>query len=274
MSSLYRFISNRFCRPYRNQFGYLVSSPNFKGFVMPFYAVAKGRRVGIYETWKECKAQTDGFQGPRFKKFNTKAEAQSFIDENKGTGGVRRNVGGQEPGPSRKRPNLEPGNGASSVVKKAKGLGPHPDAPTVWTDGACRGNGKKHARAGWGVYWDDGHRDNRCGPLEGPEQTNNRAEYTAVIEAIKTAKERGLRKLNLNTDSNLLVRSMTEWMPKWRKNGWKTGTGGAVKNKDLLLKINELCSQVDVRFQHVDGHAGIHGNEMADQLACRGADGG
>ncbi|CAD5213008.1 unnamed protein product [Bursaphelenchus okinawaensis] len=307
----------------------------FEVLKMPFYAVAKGRNVGIYNSWDDCKAQVNGFSGPVFKKFNSQAEAQDFVDSKRsaGSNGYQRQYQGnsgievesnktpsnsitnskpstagyntnrralfgsanvsrgpftipsnrmtvQEPsssqstendrGPVRKR--FHHPNGDYGGAKKAKFSNPHSDAPTVWTDGACRGNGKKRARAGWGVFWGDGHQDNSCGPLIGQEQTNNRAEYTAVIEALKTAQRKGYDKLNINTDSNLLVKSMTEWMPKWRRNGWKTAAGAPVKNKDLLVAINELCQKVNTHFQHVDGHCGIHGNEMADRLACRGAD--
>lgn len=128
-------------------------------------------------------------------------------------------------------------------------------------------------QAGWGVFWGDNHSDNAYGALEGDVQTNNRAEYTAVYEALKTAHKRKYTKLNIKTDSNLLVKSMTQWMNKWKRSGWKVANGQPVKNQDLLMQIDELRRNIDVKFIHVDGHCGIYGNEMADQLACRGADG-
>lgn len=62
--------------------------------------------------------------------------------------------------------------------------------------------------------------------------------------------------MEIRTDSNLLVRSMNEWMPKWKKNGWRTSLGQGVKNKDLLERIDELRQQINVSFVHVNGHAG------------------
>lgn len=44
-----------------------------------FYAVKRGRHPGIYNTWEECKAQTDGFKKNRFKSFRTLAEAQAYL---------------------------------------------------------------------------------------------------------------------------------------------------------------------------------------------------
>jgi ribonuclease HI len=84
----------------------------------------------------------------------------------------------------------------------------------------------------------------------------NLAEYQAVFRALEIAKTRQYTNLQIRTDSNLLVRSMNEWMPKWKKNGWKTAGGAAVKNRDLLEKIDGLQKQVNASFVHVDGHAG------------------
>ena len=46
-----------------------------------FYAVAKGRKTGIYSNWEDCKLQTEKFKGPKFKGFHSNEEAQKFIDE-------------------------------------------------------------------------------------------------------------------------------------------------------------------------------------------------
>lgn len=52
---------------------------------MPFYAVAKGRSVGIYQSWAECEAQVKGFSGARYKKFDVESSAQEFISAEGGT---------------------------------------------------------------------------------------------------------------------------------------------------------------------------------------------
>lgn len=52
---------------------------------MPFYAVAKGRSVGVYQSWAECEAQVKGFSGARYKKFDTASSAQDFISAGGGT---------------------------------------------------------------------------------------------------------------------------------------------------------------------------------------------
>uniref|UniRef100_A0A914PVE1 ribonuclease H n=1 Tax=Panagrolaimus davidi TaxID=227884 RepID=A0A914PVE1_9BILA len=107
-------------------------------------------------------------------------------------------------------------------------------------------------------------------PVSG-EPTNNRAEYEAILAAMKQARDKGLRALTICTDSKLLISSMDNWLKKWKENGWKTVNGGNVRNKDLLEAIDGVRKDVSVQFHHVNGHVGIHGNEMADALAREGA---
>lgn len=49
------------------------------GNTMKYYAVARGRKIGIYKSWAECKHQVNGYQNARFKKFLTEQEAADFI---------------------------------------------------------------------------------------------------------------------------------------------------------------------------------------------------
>lgn len=48
---------------------------------MKFYAVRSGRVPGIYDTWSQCKQQTDGYKGSIFKSFGSYDEAVKFITE-------------------------------------------------------------------------------------------------------------------------------------------------------------------------------------------------
>ena len=144
------------------------------------------------------------------------------------------------------------------------------DIPTVYTDGACSNNGTSDAGAGYGIFWGNDHADNVAAPVSGAP-TNNRAEYEAVCVALEQAKMRGYKSLKILTDSKLLVNSMTKWLPGWKRNNWTKSNGEAVLNRDLLERIDGMATEIDVRFEHVAGHAGIHGNEMADALAREGA---
>ncbi|KIH67396.1 hypothetical protein ANCDUO_02270 [Ancylostoma duodenale] len=90
------------------------------------------------------------------------------------------------------------------------------DAPVVYTDGACSGNGRKAAKAGYGVYWGSGHADNRFGPVHGPA-TNNRGELEAVDVALKQAIGKQMKCIIVRTDSQLLMKSMDSYMDTWKR---------------------------------------------------------
>mmetsp|Transcript_4784 Transcript_4784/g.10218 ORF Transcript_4784/g.10218 Transcript_4784/m.10218 type:complete len:306 (-) Transcript_4784:595-1512(-) len=150
----------------------------------------------------------------------------------------------------------------------------------IYTDGACSQNGKRGARAGVGVYFgDESFEKDISERLEGTVMTNNRAELTAVIralEAIQRHEWKDEERVVVWTDSKYTRSGVEEWVAGWKRNGWKTASGGDVKNKDLWVRLDELRSgcgkmNVEVSIKWVKAHAGLVGNEKADQLAVRGA---
>ena len=98
--------------------------------------------------------------------------------------------------------------------------------------------------------------------------TNNRMELMAVIEAL-TALKRPSR-IVLHTDSQYVMKGITEWIRAWKARGWKTADKQPVKNVDLWTRLDGLASQHEIRWVWVKGHAGHDGNERADQLANKG----
>ena len=102
------------------------------------------------------------------------------------------------------------------------------------------------------------------------ETTNNRMELTAAIEALNAL--RGKRQVVLHTDSKYVMDGMREWLPNWKKRGWKTASKKPVKNQDLWQALDAAVLQHDVVWKWVKGHAGNEGNEAADALANRGID--
>ena len=87
------------------------------------------------------------------------------------------------------------------------------------------------------------------------------------------AEEHNLDNLTIYSDSNYVVQGVTEWIYKWRENGWKTAGGEDVKNRDIWKQLAGLVndSRVKLTWKHVAAHAGIPGNEEADKLAVKGA---
>ncbi len=131
----------------------------------------------------------------------------------------------------------------------------------MYTDGACRGN---PGPGGWGVVlrYRDQHKT-----LKGyaAETTNNRMELTAVIEGLRALKRPC--DIELNTDSKYVMQGINEWISTWKRNGWKTAAKKPVKNADLWQQLDRECERHRIDWNWVKGHAGIEGNEMADQLA-------
>jgi ribonuclease HI len=103
-----------------------------------------------------------------------------------------------------------------------------------------------------------------------PETTNNRMELKAAIEALNALK--GPREVRLFTDSKYVMDGINQWMPNWKKRGWKTANKKPVKNKDLWCELDEAIARHRIDWQWVRGHTGVPGNEAADELANRGID--
>ena len=153
-------------------------------------------------------------------------------------------------------------------VKLAAAATPPQDAPRIeiWTDGACKGN---PGPGGWGALLRYGDHEKE---LFGGERltTNNRMELMAVIEALSSLKRRC--HVVVHTDSQYVQLGITEWISNWIRRGWKTADRKPVKNADLWQRLNELAARQDVHWRWVKGHAGVDGNERADELANRGVE--
>ena len=141
----------------------------------------------------------------------------------------------------------------------------------LYTDGACSGN---PGPGGWGTvaYFDDGE----CHEIGGRDgaTTNNRMEMQAAISALEFfASTNQTHQCVLYTDSEYLIKGITQWVKGWKKKGWKTAAGKAVLNQDLWETLDRLNGQVQsqtkvpVSWQHVRGHSGNVGNERCDTIA-------
>lgn len=103
-----------------------------------------------------------------------------------------------------------------------------------------------------------------------PETTNNRMELIAVINALE-ALSRSC-KVRISSDSQYVLKGITEWMQNWKKRGWKTAAKKPVKNEDLWRRLDSAVQAHDIEWVWVKGHAGDPGNERADELANLGID--
>ena len=139
----------------------------------------------------------------------------------------------------------------------------------VYIDGACSYNGSDQSKAGVGVWFGSNH-PLIVSRLARGRQTNNAAELEAAIEAAQRAREAGIQKLRINTDSKFVIHSATEWIRKWETNNWKTSDNKPVKNRTEFEKLKSAIDLLDVKSKYTPSHQGIEGNEKADQLAREG----
>lgn len=136
----------------------------------------------------------------------------------------------------------------------------------IYTDGACRGN---PGPGGWGALLRYGHHEKKMYGAE-TDTTNNRMELTAAIQALAAMREHC--KIELHTDSKYVQKGITEWLIKWKKNGWKTANKKAVKNADLWQALDKEATRHEVSWHWVKGHSGHPENDLVDSLANQAID--
>lgn len=246
---------------------------------MPIYAVAKGRTPGLYTDWATCKAQVHGHAGAVYKKFDTRAEAETFVRAHRPTVAA---VPYEEPPGNltsffkvRPKPPRAP---SAPVLQEA--CAPASVAVTdepertpdyyVYTDGACVHNGRPNARAGIGVYFGDDDPRNTSAPVEG-KPTNNVAELEAILKAYVLAAPdlQDGKRVTIVSDSTYAIGCATHYGAACAAKQWTK----AIPNQALVRRAHEtFCAQPLVRFLHVKAHTNATdshsvGNAHADRLA-------
>ena len=138
----------------------------------------------------------------------------------------------------------------------------------VYTDGSCLGN---PGPGGWayliiGTLSTVVHKIENSGGKD--STTNNVMEMVAVIKAMEKCIELGIKYIRVYTDSKYVCMGLTEWSKNWERNGWKTSSGGDVKNKDEWVKMVELMRKFEIiDIKWVKAHNGNVNNERVDTLA-------
>lgn len=134
----------------------------------------------------------------------------------------------------------------------------------IHTDGACSGN---PGPGGWGAVMQYGEKTKeiRGGDLA---TTNNRMELMGAIQALEALTKPC--KVELHTDSQYVMKGISEWIHAWKKRGWLTADKKPVKNDDLWKRLDAARARHAVEWRWVKGHAGHELNERADELAREG----
>jgi len=208
-----------------------------------FYAIAVGRKPGIYENWPFAHAQVRGFPHARFKGFATKAEAERWLAEPHSDTGAGKRL--RPPAPAR-----------TDILPKSGEV-------TIYTDGGARYN---PGPGGYGVVQlYNGERHERSGGFR--LTTNNRMELMGCLMALRTLEYRD-KKVTLYSDSSYVVNGITKgWARNWRRKGWIKSDRQPALNADLWAELLDLVAGLDITFKWVKGHAGHPMNERCDELA-------
>jgi ribonuclease HI len=226
-----------------------------------FYVVWEGRQVGIFTDWDHCKAQIDRFAGARYKSYKTRAEAEAAFQ------------GGSESAIRRAAPAAGSRAGKGPRTHTAAEVAAFPAQVKIFADGGCEPN-PGQAASGVAVYRDGCIAELWYG-LYNPRGTNNTAELHALHQALLMAeKEIGQKAtVAIFSDSRYAIQCVTQWATTWEKKGWKK-PGGEIRNLDIIQPAYALYTSLrkSVKVLHVNGHAGVEGNELADRMSIHGID--
>lgn len=213
-----------------------------------YYAVAAGRRPGIYDNWPAAKAQVHGYTGAVFKGFPTREEAAAWLKKPARTSTVK------------------PGSNSGAKHCSAETT-PGRDRVLIYTDGGARFN---PGPGGYGIIRiHNGTREEISGGFR--LTTNNRMELMGCIVALRDLEPRD-RPVALYTDSGYVVNGINKgWAKGWRRRGWLKADRTPALNPDLWAELLDLIEGLDITFNWVRGHAGNPLNERCDELAVAAA---
>lgn len=213
-----------------------------------YYVVWTGKTPGIYTSWPEAERQVKGFPGARYKSFPTRSEAEAAYSQ-----------GASARAPSSKVVAKKPGKTAGADLTAAV---------NIYCDGACDPN-PGQAGTGIAIYRQGALAELWYG-LYNPAGTNNTAELLGLHHALEFARAAVAEQLSvaIHCDSKYAIDCITTWAFGWKAKGW-TRKGGEIKNLELIQEAHALYLEIagSVQVLHVQGHAGIEGNELADRMS-------
>lgn len=219
-----------------------------------FYAVAKGKECDkIVNSWDECKELIHGYKGAIYKKFTDLCSAKKFLEDNKNT--------------------QVNSNTSSQIKRNTRTANEHTNSIIIYTDGSLvRRQGEIYA--GYGIYIPE--KNIEISEILNGTKTNNRAELTAIITAIKMFEDNEDVMIHIYTDSQYSIGIFGDTGLKYRDKNYMKKTTQEVPNADLVKIAVDLGDRYLLKFTHINSHTSFDdehskGNDRADTLAVRGA---
>lgn len=213
-----------------------------------YYAVAVGKKTGIFLTWPECQKQVSGYPGAKYKSFSSQAQAQAWLKQDT---------------------LLDKKILSRNSVEKEFDI-------YLYTDGGSRNHGNKkgeHVKANDKAAWAfllrrQQKKYTQVGGAYG--KTNNAMEITALLNALRLIVVNGWQdeRISVTLDSKYVLDAVTKgWLQNWQKKGWKTAGGKNVANQELWQELQRFLVQCsNIAFNWTKGHANNPGNNYVDQL--------
>src|SRR5262245_58936667 len=151
-------------------------------------------------------------------------------------------------------------------TERSTEMSPEDKTVTMVIDGACSGN---PGPGGWACVLRFGRYERELSGHH-PDTTSNRMELEAAIQGFRTLKRACC--VTVVTDSQYVQRGMTEFLPRWKQNGWSKSNRDPVLNRDLWEQLDSLAQPHQVTWTWVRGHSGHPDQERCDRLATAAAD--
>lgn len=202
-----------------------------------FYAVRKGRQTGVFSSWDECKTQIQGFSGAVYKSFETREEAESYMDESVGESPYKKYI--------------------SYTKEQFEELSTkETDKMFAFVDGSCLGE-ERYGAGAITFFNGDAIEFSEEGDNDSLKSMRNVAgELLASMTAIDSAIYAGA--------SEIVIFYDYAGIEEWASGSWSAKTEGT---KEYVKFIKDVSPLIKISFCKVSGHTGIPMNEMADQLA-------
>lgn len=135
---------------------------------------------------------------------------------------------------------------------------------TIYSDGGAKPN--PNGPGGWAALLLYGQHQKEISGSE-PSTTNNRMELTAACQALEALTQPC--EVEFYTDSTYVRNGITEWLPNWVRNNWRTSTKKPVANQDLWERLHAAAQRHTIHWRWVRGHSTNAYNNRVDELATQ-----